>query len=65
MNRKFGVSILVFCFALSSVDAASVVQASEAQPVIAGPNDMQDITAQMLEQDRVNRGPGNGVKRHP
>ena len=55
MNKNFGMSVLILCFGISSVDVARATQIIEVAPVIVQPEDLRDISQQMLERDRENR----------
>jgi chromosome segregation ATPase len=48
-------TILIFCFGLSSTNAALADQIINVSPIIVQPEDLVDINQQMLAQDRINR----------
>ena len=62
MNRKLVVGGLIFCFGISSVDAARATEVVEAPAVVVQSNDLSDISQQMMAQDRINRDQELAIK---
>gem|GEM_PF-3308769 len=48
-------AVLIFCFGFSSSNAALADQIINVSPIIVQPEDLRDISQQMLAQDRINR----------
>jgi hypothetical protein len=61
MNRKFGVSILILCFASSNIHLAWATEMIEVAPVIVQP-EMQELNEQMINRDRQNRDEEIAIK---